>query len=103
MVHEEVDVPDSLVNIKKVYLYSSGESYILSSRAHIIHQFTSEDEALSWWSSFCTVRNRAYTAPRRAKPTPKRMRRGSGRDSGPSWWSPSWWNVSDSELSTLLG
>jgi hypothetical protein len=113
MVHEEVNVPDSLVNVRRVYLYSSGESYILSSRAHIIHQFTSEDEALSWWSSFCTVRNLSYTVPKRTKPTPtsrtkptpKGMRWGIGRDSGPSWWSPSWWNfsVSDSELSTLLG
>ena len=60
MLHEEVNIPDGLVNIKHVYLYSSGESYILSSRATIIHQFTSEDEALSWWSSFCAVRNLAY-------------------------------------------
>ena len=48
MVHQAVDVPNSLLNVKKVYLYNSGESYVLSSRAHIIHRFTSDDEALSW-------------------------------------------------------
>jgi hypothetical protein len=36
-----------------------------------IHQFISEEEAVSWWRSFCTARDTIYREPIRKKPTPK--------------------------------
>jgi hypothetical protein len=47
MLHKGVNVPDCLLNVRKVYLYKCDESYILSSRAVFIHQFIPEEEAVS--------------------------------------------------------
>ena len=55
MIHNGVEVKESLYKVTKVYLYREDGLYVLRSREHILHQFTSAEEALSWWRSFCAV------------------------------------------------